>query len=257
MLGSGIPAVELFINRQHLDYLNHAQIHEIAAWFRDAKLQLWALHSPMYSDDQNGRSGPNAVIAINEPQKNKRVVMVDEIKRALEIAETIPCRYLIQHLGVPDEEFDERQDGRGVLFARRIELVRPPAWRRDSARDIPERLLNGGQAELLHQRHPPEQRLLLRHWACADSSAPDRGHAEGEFDLMRARIRSTHIHDNDGTQDNHRFPYLHPGGTIDWRRMMELLREAELPLNLELKESDDFPQPLDSVRAVFEKLESV
>ena len=35
--------------------------------------------------------------------------MVDEIKRALEIAETVPFRYLIQHLGVAWEEFDERK----------------------------------------------------------------------------------------------------------------------------------------------------
>ena len=56
ILASGIPAVELFVNRQHLDYLNTAQIHEIASWFRDSKLELWALHSPMYSDDQNGLS---------------------------------------------------------------------------------------------------------------------------------------------------------------------------------------------------------
>jgi sugar phosphate isomerase/epimerase len=81
------------------------------------------------------------------------------------------------------------------------------------------------------------------------------GHIESEFELMSARIRSTHIHDNDGVQDNHRFPYLHSGGTIDWRRMMEFIR-ATLPVNLELRESDDFPQPLDSVRTVFEKLET-
>jgi sugar phosphate isomerase/epimerase len=35
--------------------------------------------------------------------------MVDEIKRALEIAETIPFKYLIQHIGVGGEEFDMRK----------------------------------------------------------------------------------------------------------------------------------------------------
>ena len=37
--------------------------------------------------------------------------MTDEIKRALDVAETIPFRYLIQHLGVSGEEFDERKIG--------------------------------------------------------------------------------------------------------------------------------------------------
>ncbi len=35
--------------------------------------------------------------------------MLDEIKRALEIAETVPFRYLIQHIGVDGEEFDDRK----------------------------------------------------------------------------------------------------------------------------------------------------
>src|SRR5438105_3264264 len=63
----------------------------------------------MYSDDVWGRSGPNAVLTITEPVKSKRLLILDEIKRALEISETIPFRYLIQHIGVKGEEYDERK----------------------------------------------------------------------------------------------------------------------------------------------------
>ena len=63
----------------------------------------------MYSDDCWGRTGPNAVITITETVKAKRVPMVDEIKRAIEVAEVIPFRYLIQHMGVLNEPFDERK----------------------------------------------------------------------------------------------------------------------------------------------------
>ena len=63
----------------------------------------------MYSDDVWGRSGPNAVLDITEKQKGKRIAIVDEIKRAIEIAESVPFRYLIQHLGVADQDFDERR----------------------------------------------------------------------------------------------------------------------------------------------------
>src|SRR5260370_16944233 len=37
------------------------------------------------------------------------MAMVDEVKRALDIAEIIPFRYMVQHLGVGEEEFDERK----------------------------------------------------------------------------------------------------------------------------------------------------
>jgi sugar phosphate isomerase/epimerase len=257
ILASGIPAVEIFVNRQHLDYLNQAQIHELASWFRDAKLELWALHSPMYSDDQNGRSGPNAVIAINEPIKNKRVVMVDEIKRALEIAEKIPCRYLIQHLGVPYEEFDERK--MDAAFSSLEELN--SFARQRGVEILLENIPNGfSHAAKLNYFTGVTH---LSNGYCFDTGHAQlyaksaNGHLESEFELMRSRIRSTHVHDNNGEVDDHRFPFLHSGGTIDWRRMMELFRAGaeRFPLNLELRESDDFPQPLESVRTVFERLE--
>src|SRR5215472_1521783 len=106
---AGVPAVEIFCARQHLDYRDKAQITELGHWFRDSELKLHSLHSPMYSDDMWGRSGPNAHINITEPVKSKRLDMLDEIKRAVDIADTIPFRYLIQHLGVSHEEFDERK----------------------------------------------------------------------------------------------------------------------------------------------------
>ncbi len=105
---AGIPLVEIFCARQHLDYHNRAQIAELGYWFRDSELKLHSLHSPMYTDEYAGRSGPHAVINITEPVKSKRIPMLDEIKRALEIAETIPFRYLIQHIGVTGQEYDER-----------------------------------------------------------------------------------------------------------------------------------------------------
>src|SRR5215467_7488213 len=106
---AGIPAVEIFCARQHLDWNDKAQITELRHWFRDSDLQLHSVHAPMYTDDIWGRSGPHSVITITEPVKSQRIRMVDEIKRALEIAESIPYRYLIQHIGVGGEEFDERK----------------------------------------------------------------------------------------------------------------------------------------------------
>ena len=105
----GIPAVEIFCGRQHLDYRDKAQIAELGHWFRDSDLKLHSLHSPMYTDEIWGRSGPHAVINITEPVKGTRLTMVDEIKRALEISETIPFKYLIQHIGVGGEEFEMRK----------------------------------------------------------------------------------------------------------------------------------------------------
>jgi len=106
---AGIAAIEIFCAPQHLDYNNRAQVMELCHWFRDSELKAHSIHAPMYTDDVWGRSGPHAVITITEPVKSRRILMVDEIKRAIELAEFVPFRYLIQHLGVGDEEYDERR----------------------------------------------------------------------------------------------------------------------------------------------------
>jgi sugar phosphate isomerase/epimerase len=91
----------------------------------------------------------------------------------------------------------------------------------------------------------------------------DTGHAnmgagvEHEFNLMKPRTRSTHVHDNNGKDDVHLFPLVAEGGNIDWQKTMALLRtRAEhVPLLLELKEKPEYPHALESAGLVFERLE--
>ena len=91
----------------------------------------------------------------------------------------------------------------------------------------------------------------------------DTGHAnmaegvETAYSLMRDRIRSTHVHDNDGKHDTHLFPLVAEGGSIDWKKTMELLRsrEGQYPLLLELKEVPGLPNPLEKVKELFDRLE--
>ena len=79
------------------------------------------------------------------------------------------------------------------------------------------------------------------------------------YRLLKSRIRSTHVHDNNGKEDSHLFPLLAEGGTIDWRRTMETLRsnEDQYPLVLELKEVADMEHPFDAVKQVFDRLENL
>jgi sugar phosphate isomerase/epimerase len=84
-----------------------------------------------------------------------------------------------------------------------------------------------------------------------------RGSVENEYRLLQPRIRSTHVHDNNGADDQHLFP--NSGGTIDWTGAMELLRSApgQYPLLLELSEVADMPHPIESARQTFDYLEGL
>ncbi|MFB3778655.1 MAG: sugar phosphate isomerase/epimerase family protein [Bryobacteraceae bacterium] len=251
---SGIAAVEIFCALQHLDCRNRAQISELAHFFRDSDLRFHSLHAPIYTDDVWGRSGPNALINIAEPVKARRTAMLDEIKRALEIAERAPFRYLIQHIGAGGEEYDERKLDAAFTSLEELSLFA----RQRGVEILLENIPNGfSSAERLHYF------LLETHLDLGYCF--DVGHAHiGEgiraaFEIMKDRIRSTHIHDNDGVNDIHLFPLVAEGGSIDWKETMELLRSRpdQYPLLLELREREETPNPLDSVAAIFERLESL
>jgi sugar phosphate isomerase/epimerase len=254
VMQAGIPAVEIFCARQHLDYRNRAQIAELAHWFEDSDLKLHALHSPMYNDEFWGRSGPHSIITITEPVKSQRLKMVDEIKRALEIAESVPFRYLVQHIGVSGEEFNEHKVDAAFAALEELSIFARQRGVEILLENIPNEL---SSAERL--------RYFLDVTHLDLGFVFDVGHAnigegvEAAFDIMKERIRSTHVHDNDGKADKHLFPLTAEGGTVDWKRTMSLLRSRpdQYPLLLELKEVEGMEHSLDRVNEVFDKLESI
>lgn len=254
IIHAGIPAIEIFCARQHLDYRDQGQISELGHWFRESDLKLHSLHSPMYSDTIWGRSGPQSVINITEPLKWKRIAMTDEIKRTLDVAETIPFRYLIQHIGAGGEEYDERKTDAAFTALEELSSFAQQRGVQILLENIPNSMSSAEMlVRFLNQTH-------LRLNFCLDV-----GHAnmkEGvalAFETMKDRIRSTHLHDNDGKNDSHLFPFFADGGTIDWTKTMRLLKSCpdQYPLLLELKESSEFPNPFETVKQIFEKLESL
>ncbi|HVP46581.1 MAG TPA: sugar phosphate isomerase/epimerase family protein [Bryobacteraceae bacterium] len=254
VMQAGIPAVEIFCARQHLDYRNRAQVTELGHWFGDSELKLHSVHSPMYTDEIWGRSGPHSIITLTEPVKAQRLAIVDEIKRALEIAETIPFRYLIQHIGVSGEEYSERKVDAAFSALEELSIFARQRGVEILLENIPNEL---SSAERLRDF------IEVTHLDLG--FVFDVGHAhmgegvEAAFEIMKERIRSTHIHDNNGKDDKHLFPLTAEGGTVDWKRTMRLLRsrEKQYPLLLELREVEGMEHPLDRVNDVFDRLESL
>jgi sugar phosphate isomerase/epimerase len=250
---AGISAVEIFCAPQHLDYRDKSQIGELGHWFRDSELKLHSLHSPMYTDEIWGRSGPHTHINITNRNKADRIQWVGEIKRALEIAEIIPFRYLIQHLGVTGQEYSDYAIEAAfssleelMVFARQrgVEIL---------LENTPNDLASAERLELFNLTTHLKLNYVF-----------DTGHAHigagigHEFEIMKPRIRSLHVHDNDGKEDQHLFP-ASEGGSIDWPATMELLRSCpgQYPLLLELREVASMQHPLDEINRVFDQLESL
>jgi sugar phosphate isomerase/epimerase len=248
---AGFSSVEIYCARQHLDYRDKAQIVELGHWFRDSTLTMQSLHAPLFSDDVWGRSGPHAVVDITEPQKSRRLAAVDETKRAIEVAEEVPFRYLIIHLGVIDQEMDENRWDAGFAALEELKVFAGQRGVELLLENIPNALSHAERLnEFLAQTH-------LNLGYCFDVGHAHMGRGIGyEFDLMKERIKSTNIHDNDGKTDQHLFP---GHGTVDWAKTMSLLhsRGDQFPLLLEFHDVASMEHPIDEARRAISKLEEL
>jgi sugar phosphate isomerase/epimerase len=249
LVRSGVQAIEIFAARQHLDYANRkAHVKEIAEWFRGSGIPLNSVHSPLFSDYEWGRAGA-APMNIASIDRAHRVEAMDEIKRALEIAEQIPFRFLVQHLGTPNESFSDKKFEAAMTSIEHLRAFAKPLGVRILLENIPNELsMPDKLVEMIHGAHFDDVGVCF-----------DFGHAHmmgsvGEaFEVLRSHIKSTHVHDNTKDKDSH----LWPGqGTIDWKEAMTLLRSAPQtpPLLLEIGE-DEKVNPLEKLSEAFGKLE--
>src|ERR1700689_4050351 len=104
----GAQAVEIFGARGHFDYTNRQQVREIGDWFNTSGLEFHSMHAPLFADYEWGRDA-SPPLNIASLDRKSRIEAMDEIKRAIEVAEQIPFRFLIQHVGVGGESFSEHK----------------------------------------------------------------------------------------------------------------------------------------------------
>ena len=250
LMRSGVQTIEIFAARQHVDYANRkAHVKEIADWFHGSGMTLNSVHSPLYADYEWGRAGAPPV-NIASIDRATRVEAMDEIKRALEIAEQIPFRFLVQHLGTPNESFSEKKFEAAMTSIEHLRAFAKPLGVQILLENIPNELSEPDRlVELIRGAHFDDVGVCF-----------DCGHAHmmssvlQSFEILKPYIRSTHVHDNDKLKDSH----LWPGqGSINWKEAMELLRSAPQtpPLLLELAE-DEKVNSLDKLGETFDKLET-
>jgi sugar phosphate isomerase/epimerase len=228
-VAGGAEAIEIFASRGHFNYTDRQHIREIANWFRSTGVTFHSMHSPMHGDDEWGRSG-SPPINIAAVEKRDRIAAMDEIKRALEVAEQAPFQFLVQHVGVGNEESSDHKLEAALSSLEHLHAFAKPLGVQLLVENIPNELSTPEKLiELLHAGRFADIGVCF-----------DLGHAHLQssvaqaFGVLKDRIRSTHVHDNNKDHDSH----LWPGeGNIDWSEAMSLLRTAPHvpPLLLEIE----------------------
>jgi sugar phosphate isomerase/epimerase len=248
----GIAAVEIFCARAHFNYQSPDVVREIAGALRDHNLALHALHAPA-ERDFNPVHESSAPLSICDPERVRRLEAVDEIKRALDVAEYMPFRYLVQHMGSSRDAADGPRFEAAFSSLEHLHIFAKERGVTLALENTP-----GELATPAHLRQFIIDTRLTNLRLCFDI-----GHAHigdgvlASLEPMREFLATSHIHDNHGLKDEHLLPYE---GTIEWKSALPALPPG-LPLVFELKEKPAYADPspasvaLSAARTAFDRIE--
>ena len=250
---SEIDSVELFCARQHLDYRNRSQIAELKHWFADSELDVAGLHAPLYTDDSWGRGGPRTIVSLTTLDKAARIRSTDEIKRAIEIADSIPLQFVVVQLGQFEEDYDPAKLDSAFNAIDELNVFASQPDVEVLIKNLPSEQSNAEHLSLL---------LDVTHLPvgyCFDVGLAHIGEGvRAEFGKMRDRVRAVRLHDNDGTSDLRLAPFVDYGGTVDWSATSELLSEHDnAPRVLELHRDGDLAPNLQVASESLDRLEEL
>lgn len=248
MVRGGAQAIEIFGARGHFDYHDRAHIKELGNWFQSSGVEFHSMHSPILMTNDFARA-VDPPLNIVDMEKRRRIEAMDEIKRALEVAEHLPFRFLVQHIGKPDEYFDPHKFEAALSSIEHLRAFARPLGVSLLLENIPNDLSTPERImEIIKALHYDDLGVCF-----------DTGHAHmtssvhQAFSVLEPRIRSTHIHDNQRDRDSHLWP---SEGNIDWNQTMQSLRTASqvpaLLLEVEGGEGVDVPGKMASAFRMLE-----
>jgi Sugar phosphate isomerases/epimerases len=170
---AGAEAVEIFAAKGHFNYSDRAHVRELAGWFKDSGVKLNSLHSPMFRDEHWNAHMSDPINFI-DPDKRRRYEALDEIKRALEVAEILPFKFLVQHIGSSNEYFDEHKFDYAMTAVEHLRAFAKPLGVTVLVENIPNELSTPGEIDGAAANGALSGcRCLLRPWPRAhDESRP-------------------------------------------------------------------------------------
>ena len=251
---SGFSAIELFCAREHFDYQSLSDGRALGAWLDANSLALHAVHAPTHRDQAPSRES-GSPISISDPERVRRLEAVDEIKRALDLAECVPFPILVLHVATSRDPDEPRRWDAAFNSIEHLALFAKQRGVTIALENTP-----GELPTPANLRRFLDQTRLTDVRFCLDVGHAHIGGGIGvALESMRERVVTAHIHDNHGEKDEHLLPF---DGSIDWPATLAAL-PPETPLTLELRAPEhllgaDPPEPaalIEAGRAALDRLE--
>lgn len=251
ILAAGLRRIEIFAARQHFDYHDSNQVRDVAQWFKDQGIIPHAVHAPLYSDFDWGKSG-SPPLSVAYLERRLRIDSMDEIKRSLEVAERLPFPFLVLHMGTFDEEYDLRKFDAAFTSIEHLRIFAKERGVQILLENIPNQLAS--PERLIHFINYTRMEDLK---VCFDTGhAHMTGDVQSAFQTLKSRIVSTHVHDNLKEKDDHLMPF---DGGIDWEQTVRDFcgEEGKFPMLFELRNYGPEKSSLARVKETIDRLNAV
>ncbi len=217
----GINFVEL--DAWILPEKDEKEVKKLSSDFKERKIKVYSVHAPFGGEND-----------LSIPDKKKREKMHSSVIKVMEKGKILGIEVIVIHPGgaMKKEEIKERLK----IFHQSIEKILPLA----------ENYRIKIAVENMPPGHPGTEAKELKEIVERFNSPYlgvcfDTGHAnlckdfKKEFLLLKDRIVTFHIHDNEGSQDSHQFPLT---GTIDWiwfiKQVKSMNYTGSLPIECDL-----------------------
>ena len=212
LAAEGVHRIELRRLPEHLDYTDEDSIARLSTALQECGVAVWSLHVP-----------DKLIIEMSGPDKEARKAAVAEVKKIAVALTKVGGQILVTHAGGILEDEAERS----AQFAAGQESVTElAAFCRDLGlpvaveNSLPTKLRVGDTvAEVVRFVEGIGADNL---GYCLDTSHANIGEDPvAALGLVRHRLMTLHISDNDGQSDQHALPFE---GNIDWAAFMGSLR---------------------------------
>jgi sugar phosphate isomerase/epimerase len=246
---SEIRSIEIYCTPGHFNYRSQQAVHDLAGELGEHGVEVFALHSPTERDVAPGRES-GVPISISDTERIRRIDAMDEVKRALEVAERIPLRFLVQHIGNGRQMADPRKFDAAFSSLEHLVVFAKARGVAIALENTPDELGSPSSLErFIRETHLHDLKLCF-----------DTGHAHMDaglapsFEIMKHRVALVHLHDNHGEKDEHLLPWE---GEIDWTATLKTLASAPEPVQLvlEVKDQPNSAPSLAQIRSAFDQLE--
>ena len=217
-----------------------SEIDQIKTWLRETHLQVYGVH---------GSAGRER--CWYSAEENKRLAGVELVKNRIRLAERLACQTVIMHITCGPQE-SEAQPAFLARLYRSLDAVQPYAiesgvrlaienevdWgrlakiqavlSRDTTPDLAQIRDNFGLISHVLADYGPDYLGM-----CYDSGHGNIGRDRSSLmEPLKERLIAVHLHDNDGSGDQHRLPFE---GSINWMEITRIIASSAHPkmLNLE------------------------